>query len=117
MKVFPLTLGIFLATIFWSTAQVSVEVVLDQEQFLIDESLPVKVRIANRSGQTLKLGQEADWLTFSVGSRDGFPVSQLRDVPLSGEFTLESATLVTRRVDLMPYFDFGHTGNYTVAAT
>jgi hypothetical protein len=68
MKVFPLSLGLLLASILWSDAQVSVALVLDQEQFLIDESLPVKVRIANRSGQTLKLGQEPDWLTFAIES-------------------------------------------------
>ena len=98
-------------------AQVSVEIVLDQEQFLKDESMPIKVRIINRSGQTLKLGKEPDWLTFSVGSRDGFAVKQLNDVPLMGEFILESANVVTRRFDLMRYFDFGYTGRYTIAAT
>ena len=98
-------------------AQLSVEIVLDQGQFLKDESMPIKVRITNRSGQTLKLGAEKDWLTFSVASRDGFSVTQSRDLPLTTEFTLESATLVTRRLDLMPYFDFSYTGRYTIAAT
>src|SRR5437773_4950019 len=94
-------------------AQLSVEIVLDQEQFLKDESMPIKVRITNRSGQTLKLGAEKDWITFSIASRDGYSVPQLREVPLGDEFTLESATVATRRVDLMPYFEFGYTGNYT----
>jgi hypothetical protein len=47
------------------TAQVAVEILLDQEQFLRDESLPVKVRVINRSGQTLRLGQDNDWLGLS----------------------------------------------------
>jgi hypothetical protein len=98
-------------------AQLSVEIVLDQEQFLKDESMPIKVRITNRSGQTLKLGAEKDWLTFSVGSRDGFTVGQLREVPVLGEFSLESATVVTRKFDLMSYFNFGDTGRYTIGAT
>lgn len=98
-------------------AQVSVEIVLDQEQFLKDESMPVKVRITNRSGQTLKFPKDSDWLTFFVESRDGYSASKLRDVPVGEEFELESATSATRRVDLMPCFDFAHTGRYTIAAT
>ena len=39
--------------------------------YLRDESLPVKVRITNRSGQELHLGREADWLNFIVENRDG----------------------------------------------
>jgi hypothetical protein len=116
MKVFSLILGVLLASIFWSAAQVSVEVVLDQEQFLLDESLPVKVRITNRSGQTLKLGQEPDWLTFTIQSRDGFVVAASREVPVPGEQIVESSMVASRRVDLMPYYDLSKPGRYTVAA-
>src|SRR5690349_12994930 len=117
MKVFRLILGCFLASAFWSAAQVSVDVVLDQEQFLIDESLPVKVRIANRSGQTLKLGQEADWLTFRIEGLEGIIVSPLKEVPVEGEQAVESSMVAFRRVDLMPCFDLSKPGRYTVTAT
>ena len=117
MKVFPLTLGLFLALISWAAAQVSVEVVLDQEQFLIDESLQVKVRIANRSGQTLKLGQESDWLTFTIESRDGFIISPLKELTVAGEQAVESSMVAFRRVDLMPFFNLNKAGRYTVTAT
>ena len=110
-------LGLLLASVSWTTAQVSVEVVVEQEQFLRDESLPVKVRITNRSGQTLRLGKEKDWLTFSVESRDGSVVSRQGEVPVEGEFSLESSQVATRRVDLMPHFDFSRLGRYTVTAT
>src|SRR4051794_407558 len=55
-----------------AAAQVSVEIVLDQQQFLKDESVPLKVRITNRSGQTVHFGKSKDWLTFSAESRDGY---------------------------------------------
>src|SRR3954447_6836277 len=98
-------------------AQLSVEIVLDQQQFLKDESVPLKVRITNRSGQTVHFGKSKDWLTFSAESRDGYLVAKLRDPDPSGEFSLESATVGTRRVDVGPCFDFAHTGRYTIAAT
>jgi hypothetical protein len=98
-------------------AQLSVEIVLDQQQFLKDESMPLKVRITNRSGQTLHLGKESDWLTFSVLGHEGLSAAKVREVPVPGEFDLESAAVATRRVDLMPHFDFGHPGRYTIGAT
>ena len=116
MRILPITAGWLLAAAFPLLAQVQVEVVLDQEQFLRDESLPVKVRITNRSGQTLKLGADADWLTFSVESRDGFIVTKLADAPAAGEFSLESAMVGTKRIDLLPYFDVSQPGRYTVVA-
>jgi len=95
---------------------VSVDVVLEQEQFMRDESLRLKVRITNRSGQTLHLGKEKDWLSFQVERRDGVAVSQLGDVPVTGEFSLESSQVASRLVDLMPYYDLSHAGRYRVTA-
>ncbi len=117
MRFFALAAALLLAAIPALRAQVAVEVVLDQDQFLQDESLPVKVRISNRSGQTLQLGKDAEWLSFTVASRDGHPVPRLGDPPVTGEFSLESAMVATRRVDLMPHFDFGLPGRYLVTAT
>ena len=98
-------------------AQVSVEVVLDQEQFLPSESVPVAVRITNRSGQTLHFGADPKWLTFSVESADGFVVVKNSDVPVNGEFDLESSQMAIKRVDLAPYFVLSQVGHYRIIAT
>ncbi len=98
-------------------AQVTVEVVPDQSQYLPGETLTVAVRITNRSGQTLVLGTDDDWLSFSIESIDGFVVQRLGDPPVKGEFTLESSQRGTKRVDLAPYFLLSQPGNYSVIAT
>ncbi|HEY9173437.1 MAG TPA: hypothetical protein VI136_14215 [Verrucomicrobiae bacterium] len=98
-------------------AQVSVEVMLDQEQFLAGEALPLAVRISNRSGQTLRLGGDDDWLSVSVETRDHGVVSKLGDPPVRGEFTLESSQRATRRVDIAPYFNLGRQGAYRAQVT
>src|SRR5215467_199684 len=98
-------------------AQVSVEVTLDQEEFLPGESLTAAARIVNHSGQTLKLGAEEGWLTFVVESRDGFIVLKSGDPPVAGEFTLASSQRATKRVDLAPYFGFSRPGRYSIRAT
>jgi hypothetical protein len=98
-------------------AQVSVEVALDQDQFLAGESLEVGVRITNFSGQTLHLGKDKDWLRFNLEGKDNYVVPMTGDVPVEGEFDVDSSTVVTRRVDLAPSFALTRPGRYTVTAT
>ena len=116
MKKIGLCLGLMLGAAVPLSAQVSVEVNLDQEQFLPGEALRASVRVTNRSGQTLHLGGDNDWLTFSVESRDGFVVTKDEDAPVKGEFTLESSKAATKRVDLAPYFSLDRQGRYAVQA-
>src|SRR5262245_37849380 len=104
MRIILYCLAVALGPVFGLRAQVSVEIVLDQEQFLRDESLPVKVRITNLSGQSLHLGKEEDWIRFSVESRDGFSVRKFAEPPVTGEFDLDSSLSATRRVDIMPCY-------------
>jgi len=117
MKTSGLTVGLMLAWLLPVSAQVSVEVALEQEQFLVGEAMPVAVRIANLSGQTLHFGNHPQWLTFSIESRDGFIVVKNSEVPVLGEFTLESSKVATRRVDLGPHFALTRLGRYSVSAT
>jgi len=117
MRRFLYIAGVVLLAATSSKAQVLVEVVLDQERYLRDESLPVKVRITNRSGQTLKLGREEDWLSFALESRDGHSAPLLSDIPVKEEFTLPASMVATRHVDIAPYYDLSGPGRYTVTAT
>jgi hypothetical protein len=117
MKRICFWIALLMAPLAHLFAQVSAEVVLDQEQFLIGESLPAAVRIVNRSGQTLHFGEEADWLTFSVESRDKFNVVKHTEVPVEGAFVLETGKVATRRVDLAPHFSLNQIGRYQITAT
>jgi len=117
MKSWPLIFGFSLLALGGAHAQVSVEVVLDQDQFLPRESVPVAVRITNRSGQPLHFGPDANWLTFNIESADGFVVIKNSEVPVSGDFDLESSQMATKRVDLAPYFDLAQPGHYRIIAT
>jgi hypothetical protein len=116
MKTIFLLLAGLLLAVMPATAQITVEVVTDQDQFLPGESLPVAVKITNRSGRQLHLGAEADWLTFSVESADGFVVIKKSEVPVVGAFELESSQEATKRVDLAPSFVLGKPGRYKIVA-
>ena len=99
------------------SAQVSVDLALDQDQFLPGESLVVGVRITNFSGQTLHLGKDSDWLHITLEGRDDYVVPTTADLPVQGEFDVESSKIVTRRVDVAPCFALTRPGRYTVSAT
>ncbi len=116
MKTF-LVLVLALTAGFRAAAQVSVELALDQDQFLPNESVRLAVKITNRSGETVQLGADPNWLTFSVESVDGFVVVKNGDVPVVEPFDLESSQMATKRVDLQPYFAMGKPGRYKVTAT
>ncbi len=112
-------LTILLAALFASraAAQVSVELALDQDQFLPSETLILTVKITNRSGEQLHLGEDPAWLTFNVESTDGFVVIKNGEVPVVGPFDLESSQMGIKRVDLQPYFQMTKQGHYRVTAT
>lgn len=117
MRILPLTLVLLVLAAFPTLAQLAVEVVVDQDQFLRDEPVRAKVRITNHSGQTLKLGTDNAWLAFSIEGLDTGSVGRLGEVQVTGEFLLESAHVATRTVELTPAFDLSEPGRYNITAT
>ena len=117
MKKFAFCVGLLLCWLRPLPAQVTVEVRLDQDQFLPNEALPAAVRITNRSGQTLHLGAEEDWLTLSFESKEGLVVRKNGEAPVAGEFALESSKTATKHMDLAPYFALSQQGRYAIVAT
>jgi len=99
-----------------AAAQVTVEVLLDEHQFLAGESMPIAVRVNNHSGQTLHFGDET-WVSYAVESRDGYIVAKHDEVPMAHNFSVESSKMATQRGDLAPCFTIMRPGAYTVTAT
>jgi hypothetical protein len=116
MKKIALGFGILIASVYGLFAQVSVEVTLDQDQFLPGETMNAEVRITNRSGQTLHFGRDNAWLTFEIESKDGYVVVKMGEVPVQGEFSLDTSKRAIKHVDLAPYFRFPKEGRYMVTA-
>jgi hypothetical protein len=98
-------------------AQVTLELQLDQKQYLPGEALIAKARIGNFSGQPLAFGKTSDWLTFEVQSLDGQPVERLAAPAVLGEFRLDTASIATKKVNLAPAFNLARPGRYRVIAT
>ena len=99
------------------SAQVTVEVLTDQDEFLPGEAIPVIARITNRSGQTLKFGPERGWLKFVVQAKEGYVAMKNGEPAVDEEFTLQSSEFANVRVNLAPYFQLEKAGHYSIAAT
>jgi len=108
-----LALGALLQPVF---AQVTAEIVLTQEKFLPAEELMVGVRVVNQSGQTLALGDDPDWIEYTIERDDGGVIRKISDPPVQRSFKLESAQRATLSVDLAPCYDLRTPGTYTIAA-
>ncbi|MFO1501238.1 MAG: hypothetical protein U1G07_23090 [Verrucomicrobiota bacterium] len=118
MKTVIATVSCLLAALSTVCGQgISVALQLEQENYLPGESLPVKVRITNFTGQNLRLGEGEAWLTFSVEDSRHLAVPKRGTVPVGGEFVLEPSTTGTKKVDIAPYFDLTQPGRYQVSAT
>lgn len=116
-KIIACALALLLGSVWSGVAQVSVEIVMEQDQFLVGEAIPAAVRIINRSGQTLQLGADSNWINFTLESQGGGVVAKNGEVPVQGAFTLESGKVATRRVDLKPYFALNQVGRYRLNAS
>jgi len=102
-----------------ASGQITIEITTEQDQFLTGESIPLAVRITNRSGQSLHLGEQADWLTFSVESleADGGVVPQLSEVAVQGGFDLPTSKTAIKRVNIAPCFELTLPARYSVTAS
>ena len=97
--------------------QVKVSILLDQEQFLPGEEVPIKVRVVNHSGQMLTFGEDNSWLRISVQAEDSFVVAHTGEVPVAGRFELPTSKMATKIIDISPYFAMTRPGRYSVEAT
>ena len=96
---------------------VVVDLVNRQNEFLPKEELLIGVRIANKSGRELHFGRDNTWLSIDVQSLDERKVGILKEMPVTGKFTVESPMRVVKLFDIAPYFDMVKSGRYYITAT
>ena len=109
-------LVLFVALVLRASAQVSVEVVLDQEQFLPGEEMVAAIKITNRSGEVLHFGKTSEWLTLLIEGEGSYSAEVSSVLPDGTSFSLESSRLATKRLNLEPYFILTKPGRYRLSA-
>src|SRR5688572_29756810 len=97
-------------------AQLRVELSFDQETYLPQEPMNAIVQIYNSSGQKLRLGRDAEWLSFSIESVDGRIVKQIKVPDVVGEFDLPNGSRARKIVNLAEAYDLRTFGRYLITA-
>jgi hypothetical protein len=108
---------LLLASLGRLSAQVTVELFTDQDQFLPGEKIPVTVRITNRSGQTLAFGPEKGWLKFAIQAKEGYVAMRQNEIPTDNDFTLQSSEHANVKLNIAPFFQLDKPGDYKITAT
>lgn len=115
MKVHFYRLALLLALALRAAAQVSVEVGLEQEQFLPGEPLEVAVKISNRTGATLQFGPVPEWLTVRIEGDGNYMEEVSAELPPGEGFSLQSPRMATKRINVEPYFNLTKPGRYKLS--
>ena len=97
-------------------AQLYVDLVLDQTQFLPREDLLIGVRIKNLSGQTLEMGKDNKWIHFMVEHVGSGAVDKSGEIPAQGIYKIENSKMVTRYLNLAAGYYMYMPGRYKVVA-
>ena len=119
MRKFAILLLLLTAATHSARAQpngVTAELQIDQDQYLPDEDVQVKVRIVNRSGQTVALGTDKQWITFDIVGEHSYVVPKLAEMPVKNPVTLLSGQSVALEYNPTPYFGFRRMGRYRLGA-
>jgi hypothetical protein len=96
-------------------AQVKVELLLDQQQYLLKETLMVGVRVINHSGQTLNLAGDG-WLSLIVEDREKFAVKRIADTTAPQPISIETTFMATQWIDIGRAFEFRENSRYSLRA-
>lgn len=116
-------IGLF-ATLLWLAAWplqaqlngVTAELKLAEDQYLPGEDLQLKVSILNRSGQPIILGTDNEWISLSITGENNSICPKVAEMPVQGEFSLQSGEVGTRSLNPTPFFDFRRDGRYHITA-
>lgn len=99
-------------------AQLTVQLSLERETYLLYESMPVVVTIRNFSGRPVKLEAEGgrSWLRFSI-TNPSMSLVPATDRQVAEEtLTIEPGQTVKRRIDLVPLYELRATGAFRAQA-
>ena len=120
MKAIVLGLLVAFGAVTGVQAQQALKVQLfaDRQHFLAQEALEVSVRVYNYSGETLLMGKDPEWVSFTVEPMANKSIVRQASRPdVVYPFELGNNMMATRRVNLTPHFEIVHSGRYKITAT
>jgi len=109
---------ILLAAAGSAQGQVSINLRLNQDTFLLYESIPAVLSIRNFSGRAIEMTETEDesWLHFMVTDENNGVIAGIGKAKLGGALLIGPGQTVSRTVDLLPLYELRARGNYRVQA-
>lgn len=102
----------------WTTpvqAQIDIETSVNHTYYLEGEPIKVTLTITNRSGRSLSLAEDPDWIDTVVTDERGQPIPRRSPLYLGAiPVTLPEGSTAAFRFDITPNYDFPHEGRYRV---
>ena len=114
----PFALCALLALPLGARAQLSVQLSMERDTWVLYESIPVVATVRNFSGGPIELGsREKDrWLGFLISDDAGAAISEVRKPPPLEAVSIPPGQTVSHTFNLLPYYDLRQRGTYTVRA-
>ncbi|MBR5522468.1 MAG: hypothetical protein IKV82_03270 [Akkermansia sp.] len=100
-------------------AQVDVRLDPVRRDFLLGESVGLKITLVNHTDQTIKFTNSPgrSWLNFTVSSRDLGNSLTPKATPRYPDLVLSPGATRSYQVDIKPFYSLNRSGTYTVVAT
>ncbi len=111
----------FLLLLLAGQALAQVDVRLDpvRRDFLLGESIGLKITMVNHTDQTIKLTNlpGRSWLNFNITSREGGNALSPKATPRYPDLTLSPGATRSYQLDIKPFYNFNRSGTYKAIAT
>lgn len=100
-------------------AQIDVRLDPVRRDFLLGESIALKITMVNHTDQTIKLTNipGRSWLNFNITSREGGNSLSPKATPRYPDLTLSPGATRSYQVDIKPFYNFNRSGTYKAIAT
>ncbi len=100
-------------------AQIDVRLDPVRRDFLLGESIALKITMVNHTDQTIKLTNipGRSWLNFNITSREGGNALSPKATPRYPDLTLSPGATRSYQVDIKPFYNFNRSGTYKAIAT
>lgn len=101
-----------------ASGQLTVQLHMDRDLFLLYESIPVTVGIRNYSGRTIQIesGTEQPTLGFVVTDEGGSMVAKVGNLETGQSALVPPGDTVNRTIDLLPVYELRARGSYRIQA-
>ena len=111
-----LLLGLLGPVVALNAQGLQVVMVTEYREYLPNEPLNVRLSIKNISGEPVILGQDKDWIKFTIFDLDLKPVHHRGSVPAGEVFVVDDKNSVDKYFNIGPFFNLSDAGRYSIQA-